>query len=223
MRKILQVIIVPVLLCANLLGDEYGVEKWPKFLGKGIEWGMSSKDATAKMTEKGYKLKDIGKPAPPTDKLWAKVFMYEGRFIRQRATVFLKFGQDDNLITQSIKLGTHILDEKWVSESLKTGIKLRDLLVKQYGKPSTEEFLKGERTKFRQTMYEGGGSLLTRKQALAAKTRNIHYTVEYKNKKTEKDPEEISYATLYSNNGGDCNLTSHGPAFYDLWRKYRPK
>ena len=222
MLKILQATIIPVLLCANLLGDEYGVEKWPKFLGKGIEWGMSSKDATAKMTEKGYKLEGKVKPKPPFDKLWANILTYKGRFLRMDATVALKFGHDEKLGEQIILLGTHSFDEKWRSESLKTGFKLRDLLVKQYGKPSSEELVKGENTKFSQIEYVGSGSFLTRKEALAAKTRNIHYSVSYRSKKTEKDKEQ-DYIRLYCNNGGACMLTSHGPAFYDFWRKLRGK
>jgi hypothetical protein len=217
MLKILQAAIIPVLLCSNLLGDEDGVEKWPKFLGKGIEWGMSSKDATAKMTEKSYKLKGKVKAKPPFDKLWANILTYRGRFLRIDATVALKFDHDDKLSDQIILLGTHSFDQKWRSESLKTGFKLRDLLVKQYGKPSTEELVKGDNTKFSQVVYEGGGSFLTRKEALAAKTDNVHYTVCYNNKKTEKH-DERRYIYLYSNNGGTCSLSSKGPAFYDFFR-----
>ena len=58
MLKILQATMIPVLLCANLLGDEYGVEKWATPLGTALEWGMTSKEAQAVMKKKGFKFRD---------------------------------------------------------------------------------------------------------------------------------------------------------------------
>ena len=54
MLKILQATIIPVLLCANLLGDEYGVEKWPKLI-KGVSWGMSPEVAKKAMKKAGHR------------------------------------------------------------------------------------------------------------------------------------------------------------------------
>jgi hypothetical protein len=54
MLKILQAAIIPVLLCSNLLGNDHGVEKWPKLI-TGVSWGMSPEVAKKAMKKAGHR------------------------------------------------------------------------------------------------------------------------------------------------------------------------
>ncbi|MDB4627531.1 hypothetical protein OAE34_01260, partial [Akkermansiaceae bacterium] len=167
---------------------------------------------------------------------------YRGKFLNMNVETYLKFSADDKLINQQILWGWNIkgvfasdeLIRKRIRalqedpsifilgererEILKTGVKIRGLIVKQYGKPSMEEFVDGEGPSDDTLCYEGGGTVLTRKEALAAKTGNIHYTLRYKNKKTKRFSEETQYIKFCFNhlNG---SLESWGPNYYDEWRK----
>ena len=232
---------------ADLLGNDYGVEKWPKFLGKGIEWGMASKDATKKMAEKGYKLDQRLSGSPPMDKIFPEILTYKGKFLSIPAQVGLKFSPDDKLLEIQILMGLYFYDEEdgkvglstirqgnsrigsefeirsileKMSKSLETGLKIRDLIVKQCGEPTEEQFIQAQRT-FAETWYDGDGEFLTKEEALASKF-NVHYTVRYTNKKTEND-EEHDYIRLYANNFGSVTIKSNGPDYYDFARKLRGK
>ena len=214
MLKVLQVAIIPMLLCANLLGDEYGVEKYPTLLGKSIAWGMASKDATSAMAKKGFKFHE------KTEKR-EQIFdcFYKGRFLGSNAVVLLTFFVD-NLIFMEISLGLTkpiTLPKKPLTlrphtRPLQTALKLKNSMAKQYGKHSTEVFIERPRGKNRgdgwvSRVENVSENYVTRDEALSENFKDIYYALRYKTPK-----KNIQYMSIHANNYGTLQLNASGPA-----------
>ena len=216
MLKVLQVAIIPVLLCANLLGDEYGVEKWPTPLGTALEWGMTSKEAQAVMKKKGFKFQkklDRGgfvdpKTMPPSTSTTG--LEYKGKFFRKSAEIKLWFSLDDKLMKYFIVFGP-------TTEPLRTGLKVAAAASKQYGKPSKESF--GKKTPVGTPDRE-----ITKDAALREQRGNVVFTIDWLNTRTEKVKFETPYLTLWYGkdveNKGMVTLSAYGPTYFDYKRHY---
>jgi hypothetical protein len=225
MRKILQVIIIPVLLCANLLGDEYGVEKWPTLLGSSLEWGMTDKEASSIMKKKGFrfheKIIDVGASEVLSEDY------YKGRFAGSNAVVSL-LSINGRLGSMTISLGlTEPIDGfkkpllvRPHTRPLQKALKLRDSMVKQYGKPSKEVFFEEKKGKDR-------GDLITRRRlknanyvskdkALSERFKDIYYFVDYKTKVGD-----VSYMDITCNNYGTLEISANGPIGVKFFRRFQ--
>ena len=215
MLKILQATIIPVLLCANLLGDEYGVEKWPTLLGSSLEWGMKDNEVSSIMKKKGFRFHEKIIDSRGTEVLSEDY--YRGRFAGSNAVVNL-FSINGRLGSMTISLGrTEPIDHpkkpllvRPHTRPLQTALKLRDSMVKQYGKPSKEVFFKEKKGKDR-------GDSITRRQlknanyvskekALSERFEDIYFFVDYKTK-----VDDVSYMNITCNNYGTLKITADGP------------
>ncbi|MDB4300569.1 hypothetical protein N9961_00675 [bacterium] len=216
-----------------LTPDKYGVRKWPTFLGKSIKWGMSQKEATKVMRDKGFKYTEqIRENHETFKKVWDHILLFEGRFLGyENVKIGLNFSRDDKLVKQQIILSTifdafsqkrkgyHPLDGKAVVAA----VKMRDAIVKQYGKPTEEQFIVGEVFDGNQKSYDGGGRVLTRAEAIryASKKRygeTLHYSVAYKNEGTKAYPLNTAYITIYSNDSSECRIDTLGPEAWEIFK-----
>ncbi len=217
MLKILQAAIIPVLLCANLLGDEYGVEKWPTPLGTELEWGMTSREAHAVMKKKGFKFQDKyeiknrnPKFYPPSE---TKIsFEYRGQFYLKSARVKLWFSLDDRLMKKLITFAT--------TQPLRTGLKVAADASKQYGKPSKESFGKA-------TPVGTPDKEITKDAALREQSGDVNFTIDWLNTRTEKVKFERPYLTLWYDKDreykGLVTLSACGPTHFErMVHYYKP-
>ncbi|MDB2430194.1 hypothetical protein N9W62_08455 [Akkermansiaceae bacterium] len=216
-----------------LTPDKYGVRKWPTFLGKSIKWGMSQKEATKVMRDKGFKYTELVRESDEIyKKIWDHILVFKGRFSGyENVTIALNFSRDDKLLKQQIILSSmmdaYIKKRKEhylpYGKAVVAAVKMRDAIVKQYGKPTEEQFIVGEVFNGTQKSYDGGGRVLTRAEAIryASKTRageTLHYNVAYKPEVTKAYPLKTPYIGIYSNNMSTFRIDTHGPELWEIMK-----
>ena len=231
MLKILQATIIPVLLCANLLGDEYGVEKWPKLI-KGVSWGMSPEVAKKAMKKAGHRFVEESsitekrlQPYTPFagpkigQKLQRIVLIekgrnqiYGGKYFGLGTDFYFSFDSDDGLVEMTLRSANK------GTKGIINAAKLGNLMREKYGEPSSEDFILGGSLDYKNEYlkkvpelssdyFAKGFKFLTKEKAspLVSTKAFVHYTIDYKIKRGRK------YLSLYSNNKGAFHLTARGP------------
>lgn len=202
MLKILQATIIPVLLCSNLLGNNYGVEKWPTLLGKSIKFNMTSKEVSSAMKKKGFKLHGSEtNPKSIGGESLMGFYCYKGRFAGSNAVVRLEF-KNDKLDYMGIHLGfTEHFEASYLkkpitarphSRPLQTALKLRDSMEKQYGEPS-------------KAVFRQGSNSVSKTEALSERFEKINYIVEYETKGG------TWYMGIEADNRGNLNVGAGSP------------
>lgn len=211
-----------------LAPDKYGVRKWPTPLGRSIKWGMSKREAIIAMEGKGFKYDSTIKETDPLWKqVWPEALLFEGgQFLEYKDTsVVLRFTADNKLIRKDIVIANLFIKQKQFkdrSEAVKAAVRLRDTMVKLYGKPTEEDFIVGDRWNGVAGIgYYGDGKELTRAEAIKAgfrssKGQTFYYDVNWKSEVINDTKLTSPYMWISAHDAGRFRLQFKGPEFWEI-------